>query len=310
MIINSTRALAAAAAVLALAGTAACGTVGGKAADGATHLPSGPASAPASSGSAQGLDVTPAALLIKASDKTGAAKSARIQETITAPTGQQVTEDGEISWANGLLGTMQVQLPAAISGKLGTDGKADAQILSDAMYVNMHLSGAMLSQLGGKHWIRYPYADLAKAMGASGNSIKDGFKNADPVAAVRMAIASGKITKVGTDTVNGAPATHYSGDLTLDDLAGGNKLLEQGQIQALRQQLTAAGVTSDHIEVWVNGDNLLVKKVEQADSKNGRVDVTVLYSDYGVQVQTDPPAASDTIDLSELTGQSKQPAIN
>ncbi|GAB2692583.1 hypothetical protein [Kitasatospora kifunensis] len=301
------RTLAAAAAVAALtAGLAACGpdTQGsGKAqaagSAGTSAAPSAASSAPAAAQSPTA--VTPAAFLQQAGAKTSAQKSAKVTEDITTPTGE-ITGHGTMSWANGILGTMTMQLPSAASGKLGTDGAMDAVYQSDAMYVNMHMPQSTLAQMGGKHWFKYSYADLSKIMGAAGDTLKDGLKKADPLAAVQAAIASGKVTEVGKESLSGVATTHYTADLTLDQMSG-QGVLSSAQVDALRQQLKSQGVTSAHYDVWVDGQGLLVKQETKSQTANGAIDLSVNYSDYGTQVTATPPPADDTLDAAQLLAQ-------
>ncbi|ROR35629.1 hypothetical protein [Kitasatospora cineracea] len=251
--------------------------------------------------------LTPAALLKMVGDKTSAAKSAKV-ELVTEIGGAKNEMKGAIAWDHG----MQGQLTGSLGGALGTniakaggDGSFTARYLGDAMYVNM--GDGMASQLGGAHWIKYNYADLAKLMGPSGESLKKQLQTADPIASVRALIASGKINEAGTETVNGAKTTKYTGDVTADDLAGQAiaQGLTQEQVDGLKQQLATAGATSDHIEVWITADNLLAKKVEQLQMKAGLFTATGLYSDYGTQVETSAPQASDTVDFTELMNGAK-----
>ncbi|MFD8598585.1 hypothetical protein ACFV1L_26630 [Kitasatospora sp. NPDC059646] len=68
----------------------------------------------------------------------------------------------------------------------------------------------------------------------------------------------------------------------------------------LRKTFVAAGISAEHIEVWVTADNLMVKKVEQIQSKAGEIRTTAVYSDYGTPVTTAAPGEGDTVDFTEL----------
>lgn len=298
-----TRTLAAAAVVAALtAGLAACGPDSSTDKKTQAAGSAAPSAASSSPGAAQSsAAVTPAAFLQQVSAKSSAQKSAKINEAITTPSGS-ITYQGAVSWANGLVGSMTMQLPSAVTSKLGTNGAADAVFQTDALYVNMHMPQATVDQMGGKHWFKYSYDDLAKIMGPAGATIKNGLKSADPVAAVQAAIASGKVTEVGKETLNGAQVTHYTADLTLAQMAG-QGALTQDQVDALRQQLQSQGVTSAHYDVWVDGQGLLVKQETKSQTGNGPIDASVSYSDYGTQVTATPPAADDTLDAAQLLAQ-------
>ncbi|MFF0387862.1 hypothetical protein ACFYS8_04115 [Kitasatospora sp. NPDC004615] len=289
--------LAATAVVLALTATA-CGN---KDADGNVVSNKGGAA------TSSAPELAPAAALALVGEKTSAAKSAKSEVTMQVGTGKATTVKGAISWEHGLLGELTGTMGGAMAenlAKAGSDGTFTARYLSDAMYVNM--GSAMASQLGGAHWIKYNYADLARLMGPAGDSLKSQLQSSDPVASVRALIASGKVTKAGTETVNGAQATKYSGDLSATDIAQATaKGLTQEQADALQKQFTTAGITSDHIEVWVTGDNLLVKKVEQMQSKAGEITATATYSDYGTAVAATAPNESDTVDFTKLIAGAK-----
>ncbi|MFI9789043.1 hypothetical protein ACIHEI_36840 [Kitasatospora sp. NPDC051984] len=289
--------LAATAVVLALTATA-CGN---KDADGNVVSNKGGAA------TSSAPELAPAAALALVGEKTTAAKSAKSEVTMQVGTGKATTVKGAISWEHGLLGELTGTMGGAMAenlAKAGSDGTFTARYLSDAMYVNM--GSAMASQLGGAHWIKYNYAELARLMGPAGDSLKNQLQSSDPVASVQALIASGKVTKAGTETVNGAQATKYSGDLSATDIAQATaKGLTQEQADALQKQFTAAGITSDHIEVWVTGDNLLVKKVEQMQSKAGEITATATYSDYGTAVAATAPSESDTVDFTKLVAGAK-----
>ncbi len=290
--------LAATAVALALTATG-CGSKGA----GGDAAPNGSDNGNGSSAAAtKDAALTPAALLKMVGDKTSAAKSAKV-ELVTEVGGAKNEMKGAIAWDHGMQGQLTGSLGGAMGesiAKAGGDGSFTARYLADAMYVNM--GDGMAGQLGGAHWIKYDYADLAKLMGPSGESLKKQLQTADPIASVRALIASGKINEAGTETVNGARTTKYTGDVTAEDLAG--QVLAQGltqeQVDGLKQQFATAGITSDHIEVWITADNLLAKKVEQLQMKAGLFTATGLYSDYGTPVETSAPQESDTVDFTKL----------
>jgi len=256
----------------------------------------------------QAAELAPEALLKLVGEKTGAAKSAKVEATTVLGTAS-MSYQGAISWKSGLEGELSGK---AMAGPLadamaatGGDGGFKARYLSDAMYVNM--GDGMAAQLAGRHWLRYGYEDLAKLMGAAGESMKSQFKSADPVAAVNTLIATGKVTKVGPDPVNGTPATKYSGDISAADISRlGANGLSADQTAALQKQFDTAGITTEHVEVWVGADNLLLKKSEQFESKKGSMSATAVYSDYGVAVNVTAPPASDTMDFAEVLKAAKR----
>lgn len=276
--------------VAALTGVAACGSSdsgkdGGDKAAGktATH-------------------VSPIAALRSAEKSTDKADSAKVRSTTSIGDLMSMTANGALTWGDGLKGNLTITYTggqmAELMKKAGTQSM-EARYLPDAYYA--HMSDTYAQQAGGgKHWIKYSYEDLAKLGGASGSYMKDQIQNATPNQSVKMLLASGDVKKVGEETVSGVHTTHYSGTLNVADLAGRSSNLSAEQLSALKKQLSQAGVTTDTVDIWINDQDLLVKKTEKADTANGAMTNTSYYTDYGVKVTAEAPPAGDTKDFADM----------
>ncbi|MFH9351745.1 hypothetical protein [Kitasatospora sp. NPDC017646] len=256
--------------------------------------------------------VSPAVFLEQVTKKTGAAKSAKVTEDITIG---RITmkADGAMGWGGGLQGDMTMDMsgmPNADKMTTSIGGTAFVyRFVPDGMY--MKLGGDALKASDGRHWVHIGYGDVAKLQGgtaAGGASTADQFKKADPVEGVRTLIASGTVSEVGQETVNGKPATHYTGELNVANMAKANGGLTPEQLDRMKQSLATMGITSETIDVWVDADQLVVKRTEQADTKAGAMKVTVTYSDYGTPVNTTAPDQSDSIEITELAKLGKNAA--
>ncbi|MEV5876835.1 hypothetical protein AB0L75_21870 [Streptomyces sp. NPDC052101] len=273
--------------VAALTGVAACGSSdsgkGGKAAGGGA------------------IHVSPIAALRTAEQSTDKADSAKVRSTMSMGNLLSATGTGALTWGHGLKGNLTITYTggqmAEMMKKAGTSSM-QARYLPDAYYAKM--SGAFAQQTGGKHWIRYGYDDLAKFGGASGSYMKDQVQTSTPNQAVKMLLASGDVKKTGEETVSGVHTTHYAGTVNVADLARKGSNLSADQLSALKKQLDQSGITTDTIDIWVNDQNLLVKKTEKADTAKGALTTTAYYSDYGVPVSAEAPPASDTMDFKDL----------
>ncbi|MFI9363616.1 hypothetical protein ACIG5E_21575 [Kitasatospora sp. NPDC053057] len=273
------------------------------------------AAAAATTQAAPPVKVSPAVFLEQVSKKTGAAKSAKVTESI-AIGGITMKADGAMAWGDGLQGDMTMDMsgmPGADKMTTSIGGTAFVyRFVTDGMY--MKLGGDALQASDGRHWVHIGYDDVAKMQGAAaggGAGGADQFKKADPVEGVRTLIASGSVTEVGQETVNGKPATHYSGELNVADMAKANSgQLTAEQLDRMKKSLSAMGITSETIDVWVDADQLVVKRSEQADTKAGAMKVTVTYSDYGTPVTTTAPDKSDTIEITELAKLGKNAAAD
>ncbi|MFE5579831.1 hypothetical protein [Kitasatospora sp. NPDC056531] len=286
-------------AALALTATACNNNDDSKNAAPAAPAPAAPSSAAAATPSAATpTKVSPAVYLEQVTQKTSAAKSAKVDETITIGA-VAMKGTGAISWADGLQGDLTMDMSGSPVGKViaGLTGSESApyRFTKDGMFLK--IGGQAVDALGGKHWMHYSQADQAKATGGA----SDQLKSADPVEGVRSLIATGKVTEVGQETVAGKATTHYTGVLNSNDIAAAaGKGMTQDQLDQLKEKLTTAGITSETIDVWVDADKLVVQRTEAGDTKAGTFKASVLYSDYGVAVTTTSPDPADTVESSEL----------
>ncbi|OIJ95163.1 hypothetical protein [Streptomyces monashensis] len=251
----------------------------------------------------QTIHVSPiAAVLRTAEQSTDKANSAKVRSTMSIGDVMTMSSSGAVRWGSGLQGDLTVGYTggkmAEAMHKAGMGAQMHARYLPDAMYVNM--GGASAEHLAGKHWIKYSYDDLARLGGASGAYTKDELQNSTPTRSVQMLLASGDVKKVGEETVSGTRATHYSGTVNVADLAGRSSNLDAAQLTALKQQLDKAGIATETIDIWLNDQNLPVKKTEKANTTKGLLTNTAYYSDYGVQVSAEAPPAGDTKDFKDL----------
>ncbi|SCK29307.1 hypothetical protein H180DRAFT_02310 [Streptomyces sp. WMMB 322] len=238
--------------------------------------------------------------LEQASKSTEAKQSAKVEgdQTQGTPQGEISTKtEGSLDWSGGgTTAEMTVTQQGAGASALPTSGKAmPARYTEDAMYVN--LGDQFASTAGkGKHWMKYDYDRLAKQGGPSGALVKDQMQNNNPARSVDLLLASGKVKKVGSETVKGKKTEHYSGTVEVAELARmQSKKLTEKELDQLADQLEQQGFKTEKVDVWIDGDHLLVKKQERAKGKNGDLDSTVYYSDYGTDVSVEAPPASDTV---------------
>ncbi|MFS8203966.1 hypothetical protein ACLVWQ_35510 [Streptomyces sp. CWNU-52B] len=243
----------------------------------------------------------PIAALRSVEKSTDGADSAKVESTTTMGTMMSMEADGALGWADGLTGNLTITYTGGAMAdqmrQLGTTSM-EARYLPDAYYAKM--GDKFATQSGGKHWIKYDYDDLAKLAGGSGAYMKDQMQNTTPNQSVKLLLASGDVKKVGTEKVRGEDTTHYSGTVEVADLADKSSNLSADQLADLKQQLEQAGVTTETIDIWVNDEDLLVKKAEKGELATGAMSSTAYYSDYGVRVSVEEPAVGDTADFKDL----------
>ncbi|OKJ78341.1 hypothetical protein [Streptomyces sp. CB02460] len=251
------------------------------------------------------VKVDPIAALVAVQKKTGHAHSARIDGTTTMGSTMSAKQQGAIDWSDGITGTLKITSTGGAMAdgmkQLGSDGTMEARYLKDGYVVDM--GQAMAQQTGGKRWISYSYDDLAKLSGAAGAAMKDQMQNSTPEQGVKSLLASGDVKKVGQEDVRGVSATHYSGTVDVAELTAKNGNLDADETAQLKKQLAASGITTEKIDIWVDENDLLVKKTERGEMQTGELNSTVYYSDYGVKVSVEAPPAAQTVDFTELMKQ-------
>ena len=249
----------------------------------------------------------PIAALRSVQQKTSGASSARIEGTTVMGTTMSMKQTGAMDWSDGMTGTMEITYTGGTMGdalkQAGGDGTMQARYFKDGYVANM--GEAFARQAGGKHWIRYSYDDLAELAGASGEVMKDQLQSSTPGQGVRALLASGDVKKVGQEDVRGVATTHYSGTVDVAELSTKNSAVDADRLAELKKQLSDAGITTEKVDIWVDKDELLVKKTEHGRMKTGELNSTVFYSDYGTDVTVEEPPASDTVDFQKLLEQQR-----
>ncbi|WP_419997197.1 hypothetical protein [Streptomyces boninensis] len=285
-----------------LTGAAACSDDGGGA--GKKDRGSGGGSGKGIGESTQKL--SPIAALKTVDEKTAGANSSRFTSTMTMGSALSTKNAGALDWSDGTTGTATVTYTggsmAQATKMIDTDGVLPARYLPDAYYANVQ--GPFQTQFPGKKWIRYGYDDLSKFMGPSGDYMKDQMQNSTPGQAVKLLLTSKDVKKVGTETVRGVKTTHYAGTVDVADMTRkSSKELTEEQLKAIEQQLKTAGVTTQKVDIWVDGKDLMIKRLESGDTKNGPYRMEAYYSDYGTKVSAEEPPAGQTVDFTELQQQ-------
>ncbi|WP_371330240.1 hypothetical protein [Streptomyces sp. TP-A0356] len=275
-------AVAAVAGVAALSTVAACGFSGG----GDSHKGVEPSGGRA--------DARSAAALRAVQKATARAGSARVESTTAMGGMLSLRTDGALGWSRQPVGTLRITYTGgrlADTMRTLNSTSLEARVLPDAYYAKVGATFAR--RLDGRHWIKYAYDDLASLPGGSGAYLTDQLRSTAPLQPVRLLLASGDVRKVGEETVRGRHTRHYSGTVTTADLTG------EGAA-GLKKQLEQAGVTTETVDIWVDGRDLLVKKVERGELSSGRMSSTSYYRDYGTRVSATKPPEADTADFKEL----------
>ncbi|MGY1437412.1 hypothetical protein [Streptomyces reniochalinae] len=84
-----------------------------------------------------------------------------------------------------------------------------------------------------------------------------------------------------------------------------SKDLKESDKKALEAQFKKQGITEEKIDLWIDENDLLVKKEESFEAEGGSSsENTVFSSDYGTEVEVSAPPPSQTLDSSQVNGSS------
>jgi hypothetical protein len=268
---------AAAAAVAVLAGAAGCSGGGGNA--------SATGTSSSSQGGVTGANSAAISLVSDVMDKAQTAGTVRIQGTITSATTGTMTMSGQEQYSPSLEMSMSMQVQGQTMSEV---------LIGDTVYLDYP---ALSSEMGGKPWGKI---DLSEAGGSLGSlsTLAASARSYNPTTQLQAMIASGKVTDVGTQTLDNAQTTHYQGKLTVSQMLGTNSGLTAAQLSALKSTLAASGVTYELVDLWVGDENLPVEVKTVTQSASGQVSTDMKLTDWGRPVQIGAPPASQVFDLS------------
>jgi len=203
----------------------------------------------------------------QASEKTD------VQATIDLA-GQKLTLGGSGAFDKARDGMLHLAftLPGVGSSKL------DEVFRGNVVWISSPL---LTSTLNGKTWAKLDLGKQAKALGFN-LAVLTGQTPSAALSVLRLP-ASGSVTTVGKDTIDGVETTHYRKEL------GGAK---------------ASGNTYNSVDAWVDGRNLVRKlqldygaSIDPTSKEPAHTVVTMTLSGFGTPVTATPPAAADTGEL-------------
>ncbi|MFD8752363.1 hypothetical protein ACFV0O_15465 [Kitasatospora sp. NPDC059577] len=183
---------------------------------------------------------------------------------------------GDADWKEP--GKASVDLVGDMGGK-----KLKIRVIGPDAYLGTDDAAAAL---GGKHWVKLP----------AGNEAGDGFRAAgqmlNPVVLLTVAAQSGKLSKVGEETLDGAQTTHLKAVEDTATLVAGMAALPEEQRKVVQKTLEQDGKTLT-FDFWLNGKQELVQYQEYGDANGPKQAVTVKYSGLGKAAAITAPAATD-----------------
>lgn len=234
------------------------------------------------------------ALVADAMDQAGKADTVKLTGTMVTSGQNAVTAD--------LTAQEQYSPEVEMSMSIGADGQNISEVLvGSTIYLQYSALSAMTD---GKPWAKI---DLTKAGGAVGSlsTILGQAKNYDPTTQLSALLATGDITEVGQETVDGQQTTHYAGTLTAAQVlavSAGQAHLTAAQVALLQNEFKTAGIKSETVDVWVGADKLPVEIKIQQQASTTSMQMDLHLSDWGAKVNIGAPPADQVFDLTGKLG--------
>lgn len=212
-------------------------------------------------------------------------------------------------------GDMEMDMAATLPGP----GEMEMQVrMLDGIFY-MRYPENLVSQMGlppGVAWIRMDPASLTGASAEQMRSMSGQVQ--DPTQLLAFLEAAGAdVAEVGTEEVDGVETTRYRASATFGELAEtqsealekvlGNETLAAESLEAMRD-------VEIPMEVWIDTDGRVRRLRVQMDMSAAMVgvpgqaggagsllvDLEENFTDFGVDVEVEPPPAAETVDFAEL----------
>lgn len=242
-------------------------------------------------------DMTPAAAVAKAAEKTEDITSLTYRMKGTTPEEGRVRAEAEMRMKPDV--AMSMKMTALDRGK---DGTAEIRLVDKAMYIGGGAAAA--EEMDGKSWMKLDLSSLDDdALGGSAPGAGTVDKN--PAQESTFLTGSKDVKKVGTEKVDGVETTHYRGTVTLDQfrrsLKGESRTTREQRGKSL-DQYEKMGVEKLTMDTWVDGEDHTKQFRMQGDADKGKLDLTILFLDFNQPVTVEAPPAKDVMDLAEMMG--------
>lgn len=233
------------------------------------------------------------------------------------------------SGANSFTGTMSLQATAK-SGATGSGGVSMTASMAEQLHPSLlaevqigKLSAAGSTLPGGmtglltpstlylkwsfltqelhlaKPWLVIPVGAMSKSSGINFSQIFSQATSSSPLNESRMLAGATNVRQVGTGIMDGVPVTEYTGTFSIDK---GLQYLSGSAKAAVRQEVSAAGLSTAKFTVWIDAQRVMRKAVitESGTALTETVTVTVTSLNQPVSIQIPPVGQTTTLPSSAL----------
>lgn len=247
----------------------------------------------------EGDALSPEAAVAEAATKTADAGSARvdIDAGLNSSAGSfTMTGEGEFAGDRG-----RMTFDVVAGGQ-----RISMEMVFDQLIIYMRFpSGLGVDLPGDKSWVKMDLEALGKEEGIDFSQFTQ-FGQSDPTQTLRyLRGASGDFEKVGEEEIRDVATTHYRG--TVDLRKAADQLPESAR-ESIVRLVELVGKSTFPFDVWVDDEGLARRiKYEQpipdANGQNATMAMTMDFYDFGAEVDVEPPADDEVVDLQKLMRQ-------
>jgi|GEM_PF-2193049 len=159
--------------------------------------------------------------------------------------------------------------------------KVEIRLVGETAYIRVGdlIGGIGSALLGGKEWISM---DLS-ALGG------DSPAGANPANLLAMLRGIADVEEVGTESIRGNQATHYTGIINLADALGAAPSADKKQVSSVFENLS----NEFPVDVWVDEQGRTVKLSTNGGGSENNFSFSLEFFDFGADLNISAPPASD-----------------
>jgi hypothetical protein len=189
-------------------------------------------------------------------------------------------------------GKINVNLPGGI-------GTIEEIIQGTTFYI--HVPESAQGRIPGhKPWLKVDLNKAASAQGLNLGALQSTSSN-DPSQTLQQLRGVADVRKIGTDTVRGETATHYSAVIDLRRAANRAPAAQRAEAKrSINRLIQLLGRSTIPVQVWLDSQGRLVREFISLPLPQGDVKTTIELYDFGASEDVSPPPADQTADLSTL----------
>jgi hypothetical protein len=174
-----------------------------------------------------------------------------------------------------------------------------------AVYMRLPSSSTSSPVTHGKPWIKLDLTGVSQALGISFASLTSNGASSNPKELLSyLKAASGQVTKLGAEDVQGVPATHYRGTIDYKRYAS---LVPPTERAAAEQSAAAVehitGSDTQGVDVWIDSqhrvrrEELTFHECLPEAKEPVRIHLRIEFRDFGIHAIPQPPPNTEVADV-------------